>query len=336
VDSSSEGFDPLEEYDDLVMQGRAPEPSAFAARYPDHPDLLARIAQLDALRADLDQAAHSMGRGSEQYPASVGGYRLLDRLGQGGMGAVFAAEAPATARRCAVKLLRYGSAMALHRFQREANLAASLEHPGIARVLAFGYEAQQAYLVTELIDGKSLRELLQTKSSSWEARDAARIGLAVAEALAYAHQRGVVHRDVKPSNVMIERSGAVKLIDFGLAIQPGAINDRITRTGVFVGSHNYAAPEQLRGDRSAVGPWSDTYALGATLYELMTGRTPFITPTTAARLQLAGEKPDSPRKLNDEVPRALESIIVRALAPKAKKRWADGGEMAEALRRFLG
>src|SRR5258706_360178 len=115
------------------MSGAAPDPAAFAARYPEHRDLAERIRALDALRADLDRATSELGRDADR-PAVVGGFRLLDRLGQGGMGAVYAAEEAATGRRCAVKLLRYASAMALHRFEREAMLASRLEHPGIARV----------------------------------------------------------------------------------------------------------------------------------------------------------------------------------------------------------
>jgi serine/threonine-protein kinase len=335
--SGSSATDPLELYDELVMDGHAPEPAAFAARYPDHPDLLVRIAGLEALRADIDRELGHATQHEPRPPAQVGGFRLGKRLGVGGMGAVYEGLDPSTGGRYAIKLLRYQTAAALVRFEREARLASSLDHPAIAHVFAFGREGALAWLATELVAGRSLRDRLSDCPGGLPLEEALRIGLAVAEALAHAHAAGVLHRDVKPSNVMLGAEGRVRLIDFGLAIEHRRVNDRITRTGAFVGSHNYAAPEQLRGARPDLGPPTDVYAAGATLYETLVGRTPFESPTIAARLRHVDEKPPrSPRRLRPEVPRGVEKVVLRALAPAPKRRFATGGELAAAVRALLG
>jgi len=333
--SASSAPDPLEEYDELVMDGRAPDPAAFAARHPDHPDLLVRIAGLEALRADMDRELGAVGRQEPRPPAQIGGFRLGARLGAGGMGAVYDAVHPATGARCAVKLLRYQTAAAMVRFEREARLASSLDHPGIARVIAFGREGAVAWLATELVLGRSLRERLVECPTGVPLDEVLRVGVAVAEALGHAHAAGVLHRDVKPANVMLGL-GRVRLIDFGLAIEHRHDYDRITRTGAFVGSHNYAAPEQLRGERRSLGPPADVYATGATLYEALVGRTPFESATTAARLRNVNDRPPkTPRELRADVPREVEAVVLKALAPAPRKRHANGTELAAALRALL-
>jgi hypothetical protein len=160
-----------------------------------------------------------------------------------------------------------------------------------------------------------------------------RLATEIADALAHAHGRGVIHRDVKPSNVIVTLDGHAKLIDFGIAVTSEDDSDRLTRTGMFIGSHGYAAPEQLRGEHDEVGPWTDTYALGATLFEMLTQRTPFEAATYADRLGRAGEPPPcGPRHHNRKVPRALDALVMRALHPDPKVRFHDGEELAEALR----
>jgi serine/threonine protein kinase len=328
--------DPLEAYDELVMEGRAPDPAAFAARHPEHPDLLVRIAGLEALRADMERELGGVGRHEARPPAQIGGFRLGPRLGAGGMGAVYEATEPVSGARCAVKLLHYQTAVAMVRFEREARLAASLDHPGIARVIGFGREGAVGWLATELVLGRSLRERLGECPAGMPLDEALRVAVAVADALGHAHAAGVLHRDVKPANVMLGL-GRVCLIDFGLAIEHRHGNDRITRTGAFVGSHNYAAPEQLRGERRRLGPPTDVYAAGATLYEMLTGRTPFASATIAARLRNVDDRPPRMlRELRADVPVEVEAVVLRALMPAAKKRYPSGAALAVAVRELLG
>jgi serine/threonine protein kinase len=335
VGKASSTDDPLELYDRLVMSGQAPPIDEFVARYPEQPSLRDDIVALERLRGDLDRATRGWSQAAEEWPARIGGLRLTARLGEGGGGVVFAAE-DESGQRVAVKVLRHVSAIVMHRLEREVRLAARLEHPGIARVIGSGIEGHRAYLVSELIEGRSLRDVLQQRSTPFVPQEAMRIALGVAEALAHAHANGVVHRDVKPSNIMLTPAGGAKLIDFGLAVEPDLAGDRITMTGIFVGSHNYAAPEQLRGEKHAVGPWSDTYALGATLFEMLTGQTPFQAATAAARAQQSEREPATgPHAYNAEVSGPLDGLVLRALAPKIRRRFADGGALATALRRCL-
>ncbi|MEE8408725.1 MAG: serine/threonine-protein kinase [Myxococcota bacterium] len=354
--------DPLELYDALVMAGKAPGTAEFAAQYPDDVGLLEKIEALEVLRSELDAMVDHVADDRGERPTELGGYRLVELIGRGGMGEVFIGEPIDGGRRCAVKLLRRASPTAIKRFRREARLASGLLHPGIACVNDFGVEDGHAYLVVELVPGFSLKQMLavsaerrQQPTRRGRHRDAVRqfvlgddippaprrltrsVDLArqVAEALAHAHAHGVIHRDVKPSNIMVSFDGTTRLIDFGIALESDR-DERITRTGVFIGSCDYAAPEQLRGDKKSIGPWTDTYALGATLFELLTHRTPFDGAALGPRIARAAERPpQGARQLNPKIPRALDTLVMRALHPSPKKRFRDGGRMAEAMRAWL-
>lgn len=326
---ASETFDPLELYDELVMEGRAPDPTTFAARYPAFPDLLQRISSLEALRRELDRAAAHIADAEPEWPEEIGGFRLVDRLGKGGMGVVFAAERQG--RRCALKMLRCDSALAHERFQREAAVVKTLGHPGIVRAIAYGIEAGRAWLATELVEGETLRTSLHERGALGVHR-AVQVAVEVAEALGHAHERGVVHRDVKPENIVITAEGTPKLIDFGIALSVG-IDRRLTRTGTFLGSPRYAAPEQIRGAKGSIGPWSDTYALGATLFEMLTGRTPYETSAEARTAAFEAKRPPrGPRDLDKAIPRGLNRVVRRALSPRIERRYQGGDALAEALR----
>lgn len=358
----SSNEDPLELYDALVMAGRAPDPAEFAARYVDDAGLLEKINALDALRSELDAMVDHVADDSGERPTELGGYRLVEVIGRGGMGEVFLGEAIDGGRRCAVKLLRRSSPTAIKRFRREARLASGLSHPGIAEVYDHGVENGHTYLVVELVPGFSLKQMLAARAERLRQpkrqgrhRDEVRqfvpgqeippaprrltrsVDLArqVAEALAHAHAHGVIHRDIKPSNIMVSFDGTARLIDFGIALESDR-DERITRTGVFIGSHDYAAPEQLRGDKKSIGTWTDTYALGATLFELLTHRTPFDGAALGPRIARAAERPpEGAREINSKIPRALDALVMRALHPSPKKRFRDGARMAQALRAWL-
>jgi len=356
---SGSASDPLAVYDELVLRGEEPGLQEFCARYPAHPSLIKRIEILRVLRSDLDRLLTPGA--APASPPSIAGFRILRPLGRGGMGRVYVAEQQSPHRYCALKIISYESASARERFCREAELAARLSHPGIAQVYAGSMEDDFAYLASEYVAGFPLQALLQvgeyvaietgsdwvvdalrtlTEQTGKPASSAtaapvawmARLAMQVAKALAHAHEHHVVHRDIKPSNIMLAFDGTPKIIDFGVAVSTDDADDRLTAAGTFVGTRDYAAPEQLRGEPGNIGPWTDTYGLGATLFEMLTMQTPFATLTAADRVAQADQSPaHGPRHYNPRVSRRLDALVTKALHPDPTVRFADGEDMAEAL-----
>ncbi|HEX5451332.1 MAG TPA: protein kinase, partial [Candidatus Limnocylindrales bacterium] len=263
-----------------------------------------------------------------------GRYRLTGDLGEGGMASIFRAHDEQLDRDVAVKVLRpdYGrDAGFVTRFRQEAQAAASLSHANVVSVYDFGTDAAGPYIVMELVDGQDLESILQERGVL-PPMASARIALGVAEALAAAHAHGIVHRDVKPSNVLVTKGGHVKVVDFGIA---RALSDaQLTLPGTTLGSVHYFSPEQARGE--AVTASSDVYSLGLVLFEMLTGRRPFGGDSAAAvamaRLASAAPRPSSVRP---DVPPALDAIVARALAPDPAGRFPSATALAEALERFL-
>ena len=258
----------------------------------------------------------------------VGPYDVVTQLGAGGMGEVYRARDKRLGRDVALKVLRRllvlgtgGQDDALDRLLREAMLASALNHPNIVTIYETGVFEQDRYIAMELIEGSTLR-----RASAQGLPLGRTLGIArqISEALAVAHASQIIHRDIKPDNVMLRPDGYVKLLDFGLArVQPEAITagstGPMTEPGAVLGTVAYMAPEQARGE--AVAPEADVFALGVLLYELVTGRHPFAAPSQLGMLHaLLYESPEPPTFLNPELPRAIDQLIVEMLQKDARLR----------------
>jgi hypothetical protein len=267
--------------------------------------------------------------------STLGGrYRLLELLGQGGMATIYRARDAQLERDVAVKLLRpeFGKDPDfLARFRDEARAAASLNHPNITAVFDFGEDVSGPYIVMELVDGQDLGAILRD-NGPLAPRQAARVAAEVAKALHAAHVRGIVHRDVKPSNVLVGRDGRVKVADFGIA--RALAESQLTLPGTTMGSVHYFSPEQARGETATVA--SDIYALGIVLFETLTGQRPFSGDGAAAvALARLTTTPPRPSALRPGVPAALDSIVLRAMALEPTARYATAAAMASALEGYL-
>jgi serine/threonine-protein kinase len=263
-----------------------------------------------------------------------GRYRLVELLGQGGMATIYRATDSQLGRDVAVKVLHpeYGrDPDFVARFRQEAHAAASLSHPGIVSVYDFGTDDAGPYLVMELVDGEDLAALLR-RNGPLPPRQAARLVAEVARALDAAHDRGIVHRDVKPGNIMLTATGRVKVTDFGIA--RAWADAGLTLPGTTLGSVHYFSPEQALGEPATAA--SDVYSLGIVLYELLTGRRPWE-GDSAASVAMARISAPPPRvsDVRPTVPPALEVIDRKGLARDAADRFASAGAMAEALEAFL-
>jgi serine/threonine-protein kinase len=259
----------------------------------------------------------------------AGRYQLEQELGRGGMATVFLATDLRLSRRVAVKVMHPGGDVRrAERFRREAELVASLKHPNVLEIHDFGEDAARGpFLVCEWVQGESLRELAQ-RLAPVPPESAAVLGWALAQALGEAHTRGIVHRDVKPENVLVARSGPLKLADFGIAAL--ADQDRLTSTGAITGSLPYMAPERI--DTGAFSPASDVYAVGVMLFELCSGTTPHG-GKGAAHLAASVLTKDAP-PLSEQVPgtpEPLSALVARCLARDPRDRPASGAELASLL-----
>jgi tetratricopeptide (TPR) repeat protein/tRNA A-37 threonylcarbamoyl transferase component Bud32 len=315
----------------------------------DCPDLLPEVrrrwqrkracdAQLDAM---FPASEFSMPSGNPSaMPSSAEGPRILgyevnEVLGRGGMGVVYKARHVRLNRTVAVKMLLTGahaSTEARKRFLREAEAVAALRHPNIIQVHDMGDQEGQPYFTMEFVEGGNLAQKLAGTPQS--PREASALLATLAEAVHQAHVSGIVHRDLKPSNVLLTADGTPKIGDFGLArrIEGEA---GLTGTGAAVGTPSYMAPEQAEAKSPDVGPAADTYALGAILYELLTGRPPFRAESAAETLrQVVSQDPVPPSRLNASVPRDPETICLKCLEKDPKRRYASAAALAEDLHRF--
>lgn len=361
------------ELSERITDGEEVDVERLAAEHPQFAPQLCELlptmfamAEFGAEEAREVEFSSNLGR-SLETERNLGDFRLVQELGRGGMGVVYEAEQISLGRRIALKVLPFAALLDERRrarFQNEARCAAALKHPNIVAVHAVGVERGVYYYAMELVEGRSLAQIIQQQAcgkavppptsvdAAWETAPVAQastlevarpderfcriaeIGAQAASAMEHAHQQGIVHRDVKPSNVLVEPNGRVAIADFGLA-QIAAGEGELTTTGDVLGTLRYMSPEQARGERFVDGR-VDVYSLGATLYELLALRPAFEEEDRAALLrQVLEHEPTPPRQLDGQIPVDLETIVLKAMAKEPDERYATAQALGDDLRRFL-
>ncbi len=306
----------------LVPDEAAPAPASETATLP--PGGLVAAPGADAARL--------AGR---DWPV-VAGYEVLGELGRGGMGVVYQARQIGLNRLVALKMILSGDHAGeaeRARFKAEAEAAARLRHPNIVQIFEVGESAGRPFFSLEFVEGGSLAAKLG--GTPWRPRPSAGLVMTLARAVHAAHRAGIVHRDLKPANVLLTAEGQPKITDFGLAKKLGDAAG-LTQSGAIVGTPSYMAPEQAGGRAGEIGPATDTYALGAILYECLTGRPPFraATPLDTV-LQVINDEPVPPRQLQSKIPRDVETICLKCLRKEPRKRYESAEALADDLERFL-
>jgi len=260
----------------------------------------------------------------------LNGYEIESTISQGGMAMVYRARRVRDGQIVALKVLREqyaADAEFVERFQREARAVASLTHANMVQVYESGEAAGWHFIAMEFVEGQDLKRYIR-EHGPLRVAEAVRIAVAVCEVLDYAHRRGIIHRDVKPQNILLRRDGTVKVTDFGIARALSSVT--ITQTGTVLGSVQYLSPEQARGQ--PVGRAADIYALGVVLFEMLTGQLPFEGDSPIAiAMAHVHDVPPAPRRLNPEIPPALEAVILRGMAKQPQHRYASAADLATDL-----
>ncbi len=321
-------------YQEFVLREQGGESVDLAEYAADFPEYAAELRLLhDADR--FVQRLFADAPGDVALGRFLGEFELLEEIGRGGMGIVYRARQKGINRLVALKTLSAGklaSAVNVERFRNEARAVGQLRHRNIVSIHTAGLDDGRHFFTMDLVEGKSLAELVRHGPLS-PSRAAAYVR-AVALAIHYAHEQGILHRDLKPSNILIDNSDQPRITDFGLA-RWLAGNSRLTLTGQVLGTPGYMSPEQAAGHCDQIGTASDVYALGAILYELVTGRPTLLADTPMeALLQIVRIEPIPPRLLNPRVPRDLETICLKCLEKEPGRRYASAGDLAGDLERF--
>jgi WD40 repeat protein/tetratricopeptide (TPR) repeat protein len=331
-------------------RGEQPAPEDYLRRFPQHAGALKLQVELhEAMGADpevsptraersttlLDRRSTGLPTGSVALP-TIPGYEIRDVLGWGGMGVVYRAWQTRLNRPVAVKMVHAGAGASpaiLARFRVEAEAVARLQHPHIVQVHDVGYHAGSPFLVLELVEGRSLVQ--RVAGTPQPAPWAAELVETLARAIHAAHQQGVVHRDLTPANILLTADDRPKITDFGLAKLVIGGGDLRTQTGELLGTPSYMAPEQAASRHQAIGAATDVYALGAILFEVLTGRPPFRAESALETLrQVMADEPVAPSRLRPKLPHDLETICLKCLRKEPAQRYSSAAALAEDLRRF--
>lgn len=344
----------LVDWEERRRYGETPTPDQLC---PDDPDLREALRRRLDRREKLGRLLDLPGATAAVSPAAPprplrapAGYEIVEVLGHGGMGVVYRARQVGLNRPVALKMILAGAhagAEQKKRFRAEAETIAQVQHPNIVQVHEVGEVDGCPFLALELVEGGSLAQALEGRPMP--VRAAAHLLSLLARAVQHAHQRGIIHRDLKPANVLLARpvdrnsaespyrtpEGVLpKIVDFGVAKRLDGDQSH-TQTGTIIGSPSYMAPEQAEGRNQLVGPATDVYSLGAILYELLTGRPPFLGATFLETLdQVRGRNPVPPRALQPKVPRDLEAICLKCLEKKPADRYLSAADLADDLDRF--
>jgi formylglycine-generating enzyme required for sulfatase activity/predicted Ser/Thr protein kinase len=284
-------------------------------------------------KADLDSFPRPVDASEEPVPASIGRYKVLKRLGRGGMGTVYLARDPKLEREVALKVPhpeQSRDAASRERFLREARAVAKFHHVNFCPIFDIDETDGTAFLVMAYIKGRSMDRTIEA-GVPWNPRKAASVVRQLALALAEAHRQGIVHRDLKPANVMVDAKGQLILMDFGLARRFDSADPTFTAAGSILGTPAYMPPEQAEGDLKAIGPRSDIYSLGVILYELLSGRRPFEGAATRVLAQILMTDPLPPSTHYKNIDASLETICLKAMAKKPEDRFASMDQFAGAL-----
>jgi tRNA A-37 threonylcarbamoyl transferase component Bud32 len=346
-----------------VDRGEQVDPEQLVGDHPDLADSFRQYLRDAALADQFEQhrpASAPAGKdtaesraGEETIPPShvvrsekdvansrqFGRYRIIRQLGQGAMGSVYLAEDPKLERQVALKIPKLHDAddpESLERFYREARAAATLNHRNICQVHDIGEQDGMPFIAMAYIEGQPLSQLVGKERMRSE-REIAELVRKIALALSEAHNKGVVHRDLKSGNILVDGSNEPVVTDFGLARRidkPG--DERLTKSGTLLGTPAYMAPEQVEGDLERIGPRSDIYSLGVILYELITGQLPFSGPVAALIAQILRDEPRPPSALRTPVNKRLEAICLKMMAKSPDARFGSAAEVAEALGELLG
>jgi serine/threonine protein kinase len=357
-----------DEFRERQARGERPDPEEYARRHPEAAELLRKVlASLEVLALSMPSSEPGASATGEGPTGTLGDFRLIREVGRGGMGIVYEAEQISLGRRVALKVLPFAATMdprQLQRFHNEARAAAGLHHTNIVPVFAVGQERGVHYFAMQFIEGRTLADLIAqerqgppsqvpamaeasaatvspaAQATSAAPRDKAYFGrvaewgIQAAEALDCAHSLGVVHRDVKPANLLVDGTGRLWVTDFGLAQMQ---NDaRLTMTGDLVGTLRYMSPEQALAKRVVIDHRTDVYSLGATLYELLTVQPAFSGADRHELLrQIAFEEAKAPRRINKAIPVELETIILKAMEKNPADRYVTAQALADDLRCYL-
>jgi predicted Ser/Thr protein kinase len=319
-----------------------PDPSSSNERTPPsvkpENDTVAATPPVGTFATLPQQAEAAPGRLPEKLPAPFGRYELLKLLGQGGMGAVYLARDTQLDRLVALKVPFFTATDGPHvleRFLREARAAATLHHANVCPVYDVGQIDGTHYLTMAYIEGRSLAEVLRGNKKAAAPRQAAALVRKLALALEQAHRKNVIHRDLKPGNIMLAKGGEPIIMDFGLARRGESGDARLTQQGSILGTPAYMAPEQAKGAIDQMGPSCDIYSLGVILYELLTGRLPFNGDTFTVLAQLLVDDPPPPSSHQPDIDNRMEAICLKAMAKKPADRYASMAEFAADLTDYL-